>query len=103
MQKNEVQPIPPRLKNAHLEIINNPEESLGYQYSHKFSENISPQTYWYPPETFYQPGENGSEVAIKNRLQNWQKLKKTLLSEKIHQNFYSTSSYKSIQFVVVLI
>lgn len=67
-------PVPLHLRNAATSLMKNLGYGHGYQYSHDYSGNFSPQEYM-PEEIagkkFYQPGNNRQETEIEARLKQW--------------------------------
>jgi putative ATPase len=71
-------PVPLHIRNAPTRLMKNMDYSKGYEYSHSYEKNFSPQEYL-PEEikgnAFYEPGKNIREEEIRNHL-------KTLWKEK---------------------
>ena len=65
---------------AQLPMVHIAPMQIGYQYSHAYEGNFSPQEYM-PDEvsgtTFYQPGNNKHEIDIQARMEHWWKEKYT--------------------------
>lgn len=72
-----MQSVPLWLRDAHTSLNKSLGQGKGYQYSHDYPEAISGQEYMEDPEVFYHPKEAGLEIRIKERLEQWRKLKKT--------------------------
>jgi putative ATPase len=70
-------PVPLHIRNAPTRLMKNMDYSKGYEYSHDFEKNFSPQEYL-PSEisgkSFYVPGGNAREEEIRKHLRNlWKK------------------------------
>ncbi len=67
-------PVPLHLRNSPTQMMKNMGYGAGYEYSHQYEGNFSPQEYL-PDEasgtTFYKPGNNKHEEEIRNRLRKW--------------------------------
>src|ERR1700761_7875562 len=64
-------PVPLHIRNAPTKLMKNLDYGKGYQYSHSYDNNFSPQEYL--PEslcgtTFYQPGKNAREDELRKYL-----------------------------------
>jgi putative ATPase len=61
-------PVPLHIRNAPTQLMKNLQYGQGYQYSHDYERNFSPQEYL-PPEIantkFYDPGKNAREEEIR--------------------------------------
>jgi putative ATPase len=67
-------PVPLHLRNTPTTLMKNLGYGKGYQYSHQYEGNFSPQEYL--PDavagtTFYIPGGNKHEEELQNRLKKW--------------------------------
>ncbi len=66
-------PVPLHIRNAPTRLMKNMDYSKGYEYSHSYENNFSPQEYL-PDEikgnTFYDPGKNAREEEIRKHLKN---------------------------------
>ncbi len=66
-------PVPLHIRNAPTRLMKNMDYSKGYEYSHSYEKNFSPQEYL-PDEikgnTFYDPGKNAREEEIRKHLKN---------------------------------
>lgn len=64
-------PVPLHLRNAPTRLMKNLDYGKGYQYSHDYDHNFSPQEYL-PEEikgtSFYQPGKNAREEELRKWL-----------------------------------
>src|SRR5579862_3256911 len=64
-------PVPLHIRNAPTRLMKNMDYSKGYEYSHSYEKNFSPQEYL-PDEikgnTFYEPGKNSREAETKEKL-----------------------------------
>jgi putative ATPase len=69
--------VPLHIRNAPTRLMKNMDYSKGYEYSHSYEKNFSPQEYL-PDEikgnTFFDPGKNPREEEIRKHLRNlWEK------------------------------
>lgn len=66
-------PVPLHIRNAPTKLMKNLGYHKGYQYSHSYDNNFSPQEYL-PTElsgtTFYDPGKNAREEELRKYLKN---------------------------------
>ena len=71
-------PVPLALRNTPTQLMKNLGYGAGYQYSHAYEGNFSPQEYM-PDEVagtiFYVPGNNKHEADIRTRMEYWWKEK----------------------------
>ncbi len=71
-------PVPLHLRNKPTQMMKNMGYGKGYEYSHQYEGNFSPQEYM-PDDVagtaFYKPGDNKHEQEIATRLRNWWKEK----------------------------
>ena len=70
-------PVPLPIRNAPTRLMKNMDYSKGYEYSHDFEKNFSPQEYL-PEEisgtNFYEPGKNAREDELRKYLRSlWHK------------------------------
>lgn len=70
-------PVPLHIRNAPTRLMKNLDYSKGYEYSHSYEKNFSPQEYL-PGEisgkAFYDPGQNAREEEIRKHLRSlWEK------------------------------
>jgi putative ATPase len=70
-------PVPLHIRNAPTRLMKNMDYSKGYEYSHDYEKNFSPQEYL-PSEisgkSFYDPGKNAREEEIRKHLRGlWEK------------------------------
>ena len=67
-------PVPLHLRNTPTQLMKNLGYGAGYEYSHAYEGNFSPQEYL-PDEivgtAFYHPGSNKYEQEIRARMANW--------------------------------
>ncbi len=64
-------PVPLHIRNAPTKLMKNLDYGKGYEYSHSYDKNFSPQEYLPAPlagTTFYQPGKNGREEELRKFL-----------------------------------
>jgi len=70
-------PVPLHIRNAPTQLMKSMDYSKGYEYSHDYDKNFSPQEYL--PEqiigkTFYEPGKNAREEELRKHLRSlWNK------------------------------
>jgi putative ATPase len=69
--------VPLHIRNAPTQLMKNMDYSKGYEYSHSYEKNFSPQEYL-PDEikgnTFFEPGKNPREEEIRKHLRSlWEK------------------------------
>ncbi|MDR2982404.1 MAG: replication-associated recombination protein A [Puniceicoccales bacterium] len=77
--KNEPrQAVPLHLRDSHTKLNKSLGQGAGYLYSHEFPEGISGQEYLSRPLKLYEPGANGAEAAIAERLARWNELRAVL-------------------------
>lgn len=73
VQKHGDLPVPLHLRNAPTKLMKNLGYHQGYQYSHSYDKNFSPQEYL-PDELngtpFYEPGNNAREDEMRKYLKN---------------------------------
>ncbi len=66
-------PVPLHIRNAPTKLMKNMGYNKGYQYSHSYDSNFSPQEYL-PNElsgtVFYEPGKNAREEELRKYLKN---------------------------------
>jgi putative ATPase len=77
VKKNGDLPVPLHIRNAPTQLMKKMDYSKGYQYSHNYEKNFSPQEYL-PDEisgtSFYEPGKNIREEEIRKHLRIlWEK------------------------------
>lgn len=70
-------PVPLHIRNAPTNLMKSEGYGKGYEYSHNYEKNFSPQEYL-PPEiagtSFYQPGANAREEEMRKHLRDlWKK------------------------------
>jgi len=70
-------PVPLHIRNAPTKLMKNLDYSKGYEYSHSYEKNFSPQEYL-PSEisgrAFFDPGHNAREEEIRKHLRSlWEK------------------------------
>lgn len=70
-------PVPLHIRNAPTSLMRNMDYSKGYEYSHEYEKNFSPQEYLPPAISgtpFYDPGENAREEEMRKHLRSlWEK------------------------------
>jgi putative ATPase len=71
-------PVPLHLRNTPTQLMKNLGYGAGYEYSHQYEGNFSPQEYM-PDEiagtSFYKPGNNKHEQELEKRMEQWWKSK----------------------------
>ena len=72
------QEVPLHLKDAHNSVNKSLGNGGAYRYSHDFPEAVSGQDYLILQLSLYQPGQNGDEPQIAERLARWRELKAAL-------------------------
>ncbi len=75
------QPVPLHIRNAPTRLMKDIGHGKDYKYTHDYKEKFTPQDYL--PEKlqgkfYYSPTDRGYEKIIKQRLEKWRKLKKSL-------------------------
>lgn len=78
IQQNGVQAVPLWLRDKHGLANKIEGNSKDYLYDHDFPGGISGQEYMLNPMKFYEPGSEGDESIIKERLKKWHVLKKSI-------------------------
>ena len=66
-------PVPLHVRNAPTKLMKNLDYGKGYEYSHDYEKNFSPQEYLPAPlagTTFYEPGKNAREDELRKFLHN---------------------------------
>ena len=66
-------PVPLHIRNAPTKLMKNLGYNKGYQYSHSYDNNFSPQEYLpsaISGTTFYEPGKNPREEELRKYLRN---------------------------------
>ncbi len=74
------QPVPFQIRNAPTRLMKDLGYSKGYRYAHDYAEAYAPQEYLpnaLKGRQYYRPTDRGYEKIIKERLDHWQRLKKT--------------------------
>jgi putative ATPase len=69
-------PVPEHLRDAHYKGAERLGHGQGYQYAHEGEGHFVAQDYLGVDKTFYEPTGQGVEKKIKERLENWRKLKR---------------------------
>ncbi len=68
--------VPEHLRSpTSKKLTGKPEDSMKYLYSHDYEGHYVPQSYLPDGRTYYQPGEQGMEKRIKERLDFWKNSK----------------------------
>jgi putative ATPase len=66
-------PVPLHIRNAPTKLMKNMDYGKGYEYSHDYEKNFSPQEYLPAPlagTKFYEPGKNAREEELRKFLRN---------------------------------
>ncbi|HEY3853843.1 MAG TPA: replication-associated recombination protein A [Verrucomicrobiae bacterium] len=63
--------VPEKLRDAHYAGAKRLGHGEGYQYAHNFPGNFVPQDHLGTARRYYEPGDQGSEKKIKERLEKW--------------------------------
>jgi putative ATPase len=66
-------PVPLHVRNAPTKLMKNLDYGKGYEYSHDYEKNFSPQEYLPAPlagTTFYEPGKNAREDELRKFLRS---------------------------------
>ena len=66
-------PVPLHVRNAPTKLMKNLDYGKGYEYSHDYEKNFSPQEYLPAPlagTKFYEPGKNAREEELRNFLRS---------------------------------
>jgi putative ATPase len=74
------QPVPFQIRNAPTRLMKDLGYGKGYRYAHDYAEAYAPQEYLpnaLKGRQYYRPTDRGYEKIIKERLDHWQRLKKT--------------------------
>lgn len=64
-------PVPIHLRDGHYPGAKKLGHGVGYQYAHKFEGNFVPQDYLGAHRKFYEPGNQGRESKIADRINYW--------------------------------
>lgn len=78
IEKGELQPVPLHLRDSGSKVSKSFGHGKEYLYSHDFPEAISGQDYMATPIRFYEPGTQGAEASIAERLKRWREIKESL-------------------------
>ena len=68
--------VPKHLRDTHYKGAERLGHGADYKYAHDFEGHYVPQDYLGADKKFYEPTEQGVEKKIKERLENWRKLKR---------------------------
>lgn len=75
IRQDGLQAVPPWLRDSHGAANREAGNGRDYRYSHDYPEAISGQEYLLKPLRLYEPGDAGSEAAVRERLERWRALK----------------------------
>jgi putative ATPase len=64
-------PVPPHLRDAHYAGAERLGHGQGYQYAHDFPGHFVAQDYLGAARRYYEPGAEGAEKKIRERLEKW--------------------------------
>lgn len=67
--------VPEHLRDAHYQGAKKLGHGVGYKYAHDYEGHYVPQDYLGADKRYYEPTEQGVEKKIKERLDNWRKLR----------------------------
>ena len=70
------QEVPLHLKDSHTAVARRLGQGDAYLYSHEFPEGISGQAYLSRPLSLFEPGTNGAEPQLAERLARWRQLRR---------------------------
>ncbi|MGV3774338.1 MAG: replication-associated recombination protein A [Verrucomicrobiales bacterium] len=73
-------PVPEHLRDASYKGAKRLGHGEGYQYAHDHEGHFVPQDYLGAAKTYYQPGSEGSERKIQERLAKWREMMKNMPS-----------------------
>lgn len=82
IEKGALQAVPLHLKDTGGKVSKALGHGKDYLYSHDFPEAISGQEYMVNPLRFYEPGKQGAEASIAERLNRWKELKAALQAQR---------------------
>jgi putative ATPase len=66
-------PVPKHLRDSHYQSAEKLGHGTGYKFAHDHPNHFVAQDYLGVDKTFYNPTEQGMEIKIKERLDNWRK------------------------------
>jgi putative ATPase len=93
-------PVPLKLRNAPTPMMKSMGYSGGYRYPHNFSGNYVPEEYLPDAlrgQRFYEPGENGEEVQIAERLAKWREEQEKRRAEEEQQEAAADQAARKLQ------
>lgn len=67
-------PVPAHLRDGHYAGAERLGHGVGYQYAHDFPGNFVPQDHLGASRRYYEPGDQGVEKKIKERVERWRAL-----------------------------
>lgn len=71
VRQNRTQPVPRALRDAHYAGAERLGHGAGYQYAHDFPGHFVAQDYLGVDKVFYEPGDQGAEKKIRERVEFW--------------------------------
>lgn len=82
LREEPVQAVPPWLRDSSTKFNRSLGHGKDYRYSHEFDDAVSGQDYLLEPKRFYQPGNQGAEAAIAERVERWRALREASRKER---------------------
>jgi putative ATPase len=76
IRKERLMPVPKHLQDANYMSAKKLGRGEGYQYAHDFEGHFVSQDYLPEDRIFYEPSDQGHELEIRKRLEEWRRLKK---------------------------
>lgn len=67
-------PVPDHLKDTHYKGAERLGHGKGYKYAHDFAGHIVEQEYVPTTKKYYEPGDQGFEVRVRERMDKWKQL-----------------------------
>jgi len=77
--------VPEHLRDGHYSGAKKLGHGVGYEYAHDSKDHFVAQDYLGAEKRYYEPTEQGVEKKIKERVENWRKLKQAALDNKSKQ------------------
>jgi putative ATPase len=66
--------VPDHLKDTHYKGAERLGHGKGYKYAHDFEGNVVAQDYLPEPKKYYEPGNQGFELKVRERMEKWRQL-----------------------------
>ncbi|MBI2193766.1 MAG: replication-associated recombination protein A [Planctomycetes bacterium] len=76
VRKGRLLEVPQALRDAHYGSAGQLGRGAGYQYAHDFEGHFVPQEHLPAARVFYEPSDQGHELEIRRRLEEWRKRRK---------------------------